>query len=102
MSSSSHRIPQRHNPLFPIGALVYSEGVYRLVREGRLDPLPSVQRHMRGDWGDVSDEAWHANNAALPAGERLGSFYVVTRELNLHVFTLADRSATHVVLPSEN
>ncbi|WP_425609875.1 plasmid related protein [Xanthomonas campestris] len=57
---------------------------------------------MRGDWGDVSDEAWHANNAALPAGERLGSFYVVTRELNLHVFTLADRSATHVVLPSEN
>ncbi|SDC41141.1 hypothetical protein SAMN05192589_102137 [Paracidovorax valerianellae] len=99
--SSSHRTAQRQNQLFPIGALVYSEGVYRLVREGRLDPLPYVQRHMRGDWGDVSDEDWHANHAALPAGERLGSFYVVTRELNLHVFTLPDRSATHVVLPSE-
>ncbi|MCC4607827.1 hypothetical protein LL967_08075 [Xanthomonas campestris pv. zinniae] len=99
--SSSHRTAQRHNALFPIGALVYSEGVYRLVREGRLDPLPYVQRHMRGDWGDVSDEAWHANNAALPVGERLGSFYVVTRELKLHVDTLPDRSATHVVLSSE-
>ncbi|MEE5091718.1 hypothetical protein V2H26_17170 [Xanthomonas euvesicatoria] len=28
--SSSHRTAQRHNTMFPIGALVYSEVVYRL------------------------------------------------------------------------
>ncbi|VFR32181.1 FIG146805: Plasmid related protein [plant metagenome] len=89
----------RRRLLFPIGALVFSEGIHRLMDEGRLDPLPYFQRHTRGDWGDVADDNWQENNAALQSGARLDSFYVVTRELRIHIFTEPDRSATHIVLP---
>ena len=87
--------------LFPIGALIFSESVDQLVREGRLDPLPYFQRHTRGDWGDVTDNRWQENNTALASGQRLDSLYQVTRELTLHIYTEADRSATHIALPSE-
>lgn len=92
----------RRKQLFPIGALIFSAGVDRLMREGQLDPLPYIQRHTRGDWGDVTDEKWQANNAALQSGDRLDSSYAVTRELSIHVFTEADRSATHIILTSEH
>lgn len=92
----------RRHLLFPIGALIFSEGVDRLMREGRLDPIPYFQRHTRGDWGDVADDRWQENNAALKSAGRLDSFYIVTRELSIRVFTEADRSATHIALPSED
>ncbi|EXF95914.1 hypothetical protein HK44_021375 [Pseudomonas fluorescens HK44] len=91
----------RRGLLFPIGALIFSEGIDGLIRQGRLDPIPFFQRHTRGDWGDVSDHKWQENNAALKSSARLDSFYVVTRDLKICVFTEADRSATHIVLPSE-
>ncbi|EPB9494603.1 TPA: hypothetical protein L4Q76_001676 [Pseudomonas aeruginosa] len=87
--------------LFPIGALIFSEGIDRLMREGRLDPMPYFQRHTRGDWGDITDEQWQQNNAALSSGARLDSFDIVTREISIRIFSEADRSATHVVMPSE-
>lgn len=87
--------------LFEIGALIFSEKVQQTMDAGRLDPLPYYLRHMRGDWGDVSDHRWHQNNAALQAGAPLESFYAVHRELAISILTLADRSATHVRLSSE-
>ncbi|HBO3291862.1 TPA: hypothetical protein L4S14_004157 [Pseudomonas aeruginosa] len=87
--------------LFPIGALIFSQGIDRLIREGRLEPIPFFQRHTRGDWGDVTDAQWQQNNAALESGARLESLYIVTRELSICIYTDADRRATHIVLPSE-
>ncbi|MCC4595451.1 hypothetical protein NRY95_05630 [Xanthomonas campestris pv. phormiicola] len=92
----------RRNLLFPIGALIFSQGIDRLMREGRLDPLPYLQRHMRGDWGDIADDKWQENNAALKSSDRLDSWYVVTRELTIRIVTEADRSETHIVLASED
>lgn len=91
----------RRRRLFEIGSLTFSEGVERLMFEGRLDPMPYLERHMRGDWGDVADYQWQGNNAAQQSGGRLDSFYVVTRELRIRIFTAADRSATRIVLPDE-
>lgn len=102
MASDTHERGGRNKLLFPIGALIFSEGIDRLMREGRLDPMPYFQRHTRGDWGDVTDEKWQENNAALQSGTRLDSYYVVTRELSIRIVTEADRSATHIVLPSEH
>lgn len=91
----------RRRLLFPIGALFFSEGIGRLMDEGRLDPRPFLQRHTRGDWGDISDDKWQENNAALLSGKRLDSFYVVTRDISIRIFTASDRSETCIVLPSE-
>ncbi|MBV2205739.1 MAG: hypothetical protein KUL87_09980 [Pseudomonas sp.] len=97
---------QRHNgssrtTLFPIGALIFSVGINRLMREGRLDPLPFFQRHASGDWGDITDAQWQVNNAALQSGDRLESLYVVHRQLSIRVVTAADRHETHIELASE-
>lgn len=100
--TSNERSGDRRRLLFPIGELIFSEGVDRLMREGRLDPMSYFQRHIRGDWGDVTDAKWQENNAALTSVEPLVSLYIVTRELTIRIFTEADRSATHVMLPSES
>ncbi|AZP72931.1 MULTISPECIES: hypothetical protein [Pseudomonas] len=98
----SSRYHRRHSKLlFPVGALIFSKGVDRLMREGRLDPMPFFQRHAHGDWNQVSDETWYANNAALKIDGQLNSFYVVTREISLSIMSEADRSATMIRLPSE-
>ncbi|HCM5830615.1 hypothetical protein [Klebsiella pneumoniae] len=91
----------RRNLLFPIGALIFSEGIDALLRQRRIDPLPYLQRHTRGDWGDVNNENWNANDIALASGAKLESFYIVHRALSIRIVTEADRSATHILLAAE-
>ena len=84
---ASHRIETYCQRLaFPIGALIFSRGIDRLVRAGRLDPIPYFRRHTRGDWGDVNVCQWHANGVALQSGASLESHYVIhpTRHSHHH------------------
>ncbi|CAM5208982.1 MULTISPECIES: hypothetical protein [Alcaligenaceae] len=99
--SFTHHDQYRRKRLFEIGALAFSEGVERLMHEGRLDPIPYLERYLRGDWGDISDDQWQRNNAALIGGERLDAHYVVTRELRIRIVTDTGRNATLIGLPSE-
>ena len=46
----ARREPQAR-PLFALGSLRLSEKVHWLASKGLIDPLPYVQRHVRGDWG---------------------------------------------------
>ena len=99
---ASHRIETYCRELqFPIGALILSKGIDRMVRSGRLDPLPYFRRHARGDWGEVTEEQWHANGIALQSGAPLKSHYVVRPELSIRIVTDAERRFTLIVLPSE-
>ncbi|MBP5057681.1 hypothetical protein [Pseudomonas chlororaphis] len=100
---ASHRIETYCQRLmFPIGALVLSEGIDRLARAGRLDPLPYFRRHVRGDWGDVNDEQWQANAIALQSGASLESHYLVHPELSIRIVTDAERHLTLIMLQSED
>ncbi|MCW5259256.1 hypothetical protein D5045_02840 [Verminephrobacter eiseniae] len=101
MASEPHD-KHRRKRLFGIGALEFSPGIERLMDEGWLDPMPFFERHLRGDWDDVPDDHWLRNNAALTSGGRLDSHYAVTRDLSIRILTEADRSATRIVLPSED
>lgn len=100
--ASSHIETYSRNLLFPIGALVLSAGIDQLVRAGRLDPMPYFRRHTRGDWGDVSDAQWQANNTALQSGGSLESQYTVHRELSIRIVTSTERDQTSITLPSEH
>ena len=40
-------------PLFALGTLKLSEKVHWLASKSLIDPLPYVQRHVRGDWGEI-------------------------------------------------
>ena len=100
MTSNTHDQYCRKR-LFEIGALEFSKGVETLMHEGRLDPIPYFERYMRGDWGEVDDDQWQQNNAAVQSGKRLDAHYVVTRELSIRIVTDAERNATVIGLPSE-
>ena len=86
---ASHRIETYARGLaFPIGALIFSQSVDRLVRAGRLDPI--FGRHTRGDWGDVNVQQWQANSTALQSGASLESHYVIPG-LAIRIVTDAQR-----------
>ncbi len=87
---------------FPIGRLMFSAGIHQLVQQGLLDPLSYLNRHVQGDWGDLSDSDRRRNDAALKSGEsRLFSSYSVTPQLTLWIITEWDRSVTTLLLPTE-
>jgi len=67
--------------------------------------LECLYRHLRGDWGELSEHDVQANERALLDGERLLSVYPLetggSDAGRLWVLTEADRSATTLLLPSD-
>ena len=87
---------------FSPGQVVMTAGVDELVRQGRLNPTPYLRRHLHGDWGDLCDDDWQLNDAALKSGEdRLFSSYQMGGDLKIWIITEWDRSVTTLLLPSE-
>jgi hypothetical protein len=83
------------------GTLKLSERVYWLDSRRLLDPLPYVQRHRRGDWGDVDDQQRRLNQDAISNDGALYSLYQVTPTLALVVITGAGRNETVIQLQEE-
>jgi hypothetical protein len=66
----------------------------------------SLNRHVKGDWGDVDDEDKQTNDQALKQGTRLLSAYSDDRfpkngVATIWIITEADRSATTILFPDE-
>ena len=97
------------NPVFPIGQIVASRGVYDLACQnpdfaGFIQK--SLNRHVKGDWGDLDSEDKQANDRSLKEGTRLLSAYNDDRfpqhgVATVWIITEADRSATTILFPDE-
>lgn len=84
---------------FPLGRIVATPGLLEAVpNEERLQAL---QRHARGDWGEVDAEDAQENEISLKEGFRLLSAYTSAAGVKFWVITEADRSATTFLLPEE-
>ena len=88
-------------PLFSPGTLKLSEKVHWLASKSLIDPLPYVQRHVRGDWGEIDEATRQANDVALDQDNLMISQYRITPELVLIVKTSEDHQTTVVQLPEE-
>lgn len=88
-------------PLFALGSLQLSEKVYWLASKSLIDPLPYVQRHLAGDWGDAGEAEQQANAVAFDQGAPIRSRYRITPHLFLLVITSDDHRTTVVQLPEE-
>lgn len=88
-------------PLFALGTLKLSEKVHWLASKNLIDPLPYVQRHVRGDWGEASESERQLNIVALEQGAPMTSRFRITPRLFLLVITSDDQRATIVRLPEE-
>lgn len=89
---------------FNPGQLVMTRGINDMMansEEFASHVRLSIQRHMAGDWGDVSDEDRVTNELALQEGDRLFSAYEKEGESKIWIITEWDRSVTTVLFPDE-
>jgi hypothetical protein len=88
-------------PLFALGQMVATPGALDALTAAGQTPTEFVNRHVRGDWGDVCEDDKQANNDALASGERILSAYRTNLGVKLWVITESDRSSTCILLPDE-
>jgi hypothetical protein len=86
---------------FPLGQVVTTPGAQSAILEAGQVPIEFLQRHARGDWGDVCAEDKGLNDEALIDGSRLLSVYKTKQGQRIWIITEADRSVTTFLLPSE-
>mgnify|MGYP006916352089 CR=1 FL=1 len=83
----------------PLGRTLATPGALEVTAQAERSI--ALNRHSRGDWGDVVGADWRANDLALQSGERLLSVYHTLNDTKFRIITEADRSATTILLPSE-
>ena len=90
---------------FNLGKLVMSMGVHSRCQtdaDFNLFVIKSLERHAKGDWGDMCDEDKKENELALKAGNlRLFSAYEHENFPKIWIITEADRAVTTILFPEE-
>ena len=100
----SEPLPE-HLPL-SLGQVVVTQSLWRgllidLDESTSLRRLAGLlERHRRGDWGELDESDLRANDRALVHGGRVLSAYLVS-DLRVWCITEADRSATTLLLPED-
>lgn len=82
-----------------LGRVVATPGVLREVPPEEL--LHALDRHQRGDWGEVDAHDKAQNDFSLEHGLRVLSAYSTSAGVSFWVITEADRSVTTALLPEE-
>ena len=87
-------------PLFSLGRTVATPGALVVMLGMDISAISLLNRHQRGDWGELDPEDKVENNTALITDARIFSAYQFDTA-KLWVITEADRSATTILLPEE-
>jgi hypothetical protein len=88
-------------PLFSLGQIVATPGALAALEAAGESPAELLGRHVRGDWGQLSDDDREANHEALRSGGRILSNYTTRRGTRIWIITEANRAATTLLLPEE-
>lgn len=107
-SDSKENAPQTDAsvPLFHMGRIVATPGALSLLGQHGIPATALLQRHIRGDWGDLGRDDRKANDDAVHDGGRIFSSYLLNRD-KVWVITEATgddgitRASTCLLLPSE-
>jgi hypothetical protein len=84
---------------FVLGELVITPAALQAVPAEEI--YRGIDRHVCGDWGEVSDADRVENEFALRHGLRLLSVYEMQSGVRFWVLTEGDRTATTVLLPGD-
>jgi hypothetical protein len=89
----------RTSRTIPLGLLAITPEARDRIAEA--DIIDAMDRHARGDWGELDPEDRDRNESALEDGFRLLSLYSDRHGEPFWIITEADCSATTVLLPEE-
>ncbi len=92
----------RHaGPRFKLGRIFATPAALEVIAGARVSIIDLLIRHMRGDWGDLSESDRQQNDLSVDAGLRVLSSYILPDGQTVWVITEADRSATTFLLPGD-
>jgi len=86
---------------FEPGQIVATPGALEAFRASGEEPLPFLQRHLAGDWGELDGHDVRENEFSLLHGWRILSCYRLSSGVRIWLITEADRSVTTFLLPEE-
>lgn len=100
---ANRRLPSklRMGTRVSLGSVFVSSGTLDALNDVRVPLVHFLIRHMRGDWGRLTDEDWQRNESVLVTGDYLQSSYVLSTGQKMWMHTTRERSATFVLLPAE-
>ncbi len=90
----------------PLGQVLATPGAMQALKESGQEAAFFLDRHARGDWGQLCPEDAQLNDEALKSGDRIISAYCTLKGVKLWIITEAtdgkgQRAATTILLPSE-
>ncbi len=93
-------------PKFNLGQVVATPGAIHALRQSGEMPATFLNRHARGDWGDICDDDRQLNDEALQDGSRIMSVYSTSKGTKLWIITDAtnedgSREVTTLLLPED-
>jgi hypothetical protein len=87
---------------FSLGDLTVTPGAQEAIANAGQDYLDFLDRHQKGDWGNLSASDKEENDKAVIHGDRIFSAYRTQKGKKLWIITEADRSSTCILLPEEH
>ncbi|MGN6086638.1 hypothetical protein [Trinickia sp.] len=88
-------------PRFASGRIFATPAVVDALMGTGISIDDLVGRHVRGDWGDLSEADRQQNERSVATDRRIVSCYVLSGALTVWLITESDRSATTILLPGE-
>lgn len=89
-----------HPPRFALGHITATLAVHEYLERQGIEAIEYLERHVRGDWGDMPADDVAENEFAVPRRLRLMSSYMIGCK-QVWIITEADRSATTLLFPFE-
>ena len=90
-------MPARHR--FAPGSIVATPAALAITTPQQL--LDALERHLTGDWGDVSAVDAQANEDAVTHGYRVFSVYQINDINRMWIIAESGRASTCALLPSD-
>lgn len=87
---------------FHLGLVLATPGALNALGDEGIQAEDLLNRHIAGDWGELSEGDRQENEVSLKEGFRILSSYSLPRTgVKLWIITEADRSVTTLLLPDE-
>lgn len=88
---------------FALGQVVGAPAALEVLQKLGVSPATLLERHVTGDWGDLSAADKQSNDEAVAAGDLriLSSYELGPDKVKVWVITEADRAITTILLPSD-
>jgi hypothetical protein len=84
-----------------MGQPVITPTAQSMLEQAGMSPTVLLDRHLRGDWGELDIADIASNELALLTRRRLLSNYAIPGGGKVWIITEADRSVTTILLPED-